>query len=159
MNAQTHVALEATIVAWLAACPYGSGSRVSATDVEETLALFEDWQDRYRYLIDLGRDLPAMPEALRTDDRLIRGCQSRVWLADAARDGSMHFIVDSDAHIVRGLIAVVLCAVQGRTPAEVAAFDFAAFFGRIDLLGHLSPTRGNGLRALVARMQAMATAT
>jgi cysteine desulfuration protein SufE len=153
VTAATHEPLPA---AWLAACPYGT--RVTAADIEATLSLFDDWQERYRYLIDLGRDLPAMPASLRTDERLIRGCQSRVWLAHDVHDGHLRFVMDSDAHIVRGLIAVVLCLVQGRTPADIARADIEAFFARIDLLGHLSPTRGNGLRALVARIRDIADA-
>jgi cysteine desulfuration protein SufE len=132
------------------------GTKVHADEVVETLSFLDDWEARYGYIIDLGRELPAMPDALRTEARLLRGCQSQVWI-DAARDQSrLWFSVDSDAHIVRGLIAIVLAALNGRTPEELLAFDIEAYFGKLDLLQHLSVTRGNGLRALVARMRGIA---
>ena len=134
------------------------GRTIDAEEIAESLAFFDDWEDRYRYLIDLGKELPPMPEDLKTEDRYIHGCQSQVWIEhrlDPAT-GTLQFIVDSDALIVRGLAAIVLAAFNNRTPAEICAFDIEAFFARIDLLRHISPTRGNGLRAMVGKIRKLA---
>lgn len=134
------------------------GIDISAEDIAETLGFFDDWEERYRYIIDIGKRLPVMPEAERREELLVRGCQSQVWLRAHEREGRLFFEVDSDAHIVRGLIAIVLSAYNGKPPAEILAFDIDAYFERLDLLRHLSPTRGNGLRAMVERMRDVATA-
>lgn len=128
-------------------------------EIREAFSFFDCWEDKYRFVIDLGRDLPAMDEADKTDDHLVRGCQSQVWLvADVDPDaGTLRLKLDSDAHIVRGLIAIVLAAYDGRTPAQVRDYDIEALFGELDLLPHLSPTRGNGLRAMVKRIRDTAT--
>jgi cysteine desulfuration protein SufE len=132
----------------------------SVDDIRDAFALFDSWEDRYRFVIDLGKSLPALPEAMRTEDHLVRGCQSQVWLVAACDDdgGAMHLQLDSDAHIVRGLIAIVLAAYDGLTPQEIVAFDIEALFAELDLLQHLSVTRGNGLRAMVARIRETAAA-
>ena len=140
----------------LRANPYGTS--VHADDIVEALAFLDDWESRYRYILDLGRELPALPAELQTEERLLRGCQSQVWIDHVQHDGRLWFAVDADAHIVRGLIAVVLAALNGREPAALLAVDVDAYFGQLDLLKHLSQTRGNGLRALVARMRGIATA-
>src|SRR5512139_2016942 len=114
----------------------------SVDDIVETLAFFDDWEDRYRYLIDLGKELPAMPEAKKREELLVRGCQSQVWLDWREQEGRMHFEIDSDALIVRGLIALLLAAFDGRTPREILDFDVDGYFAKLDLLKHLSPTRG-----------------
>ncbi len=134
--------------------PYGT--RVSSADISETLSFLDDWESRYRFILELGRDLPAMPVNLQTQERLLRGCQSQVWIEHLEIDGRLWFMVDADAHIVRGLIAIVLAALNGRTPAELLQVDIDAYFGELELLKHLSQTRGNGLRALVARMRGIA---
>ena len=136
------------------------GRTIDAATVADTFAFLEDWEDRYRYLIDLGKELPPMPDELKTEDRFIHGCQSQVWI-EHRRDpatGKLQFIVDSDALIVRGLAAVVLSAFNDRSPAEIRAFDIEDFFARIDLLRHISPTRGNGLRAMVRKIRTLAEA-
>ena len=97
-----------------------------------------------------------MPEALKTDERKIRGCQSQVWIDFQLRDVRMEMAVDSDAFIVKGLLGVVLAAYNHQTPEHALAFDVEQYFGQLDLLGHLSPARGNGLRAMVARIREMA---
>lgn len=130
----------------------------STNDILEDLSFFDDWEDRYKYIIDLGRALPPMEPALQTPERLVKGCQSNVWIDVESRDGHLYFKVDSDAHIVRGLLAVVMAAYQGRTPAEILDFDIDGYFGQLDLERHLSPTRGNGLRAMVARVNGIAQA-
>lgn len=129
------------------------GIDVSAEDIVDTLSFFDNWEERYKYLIDLGKELPPLHEALRTDDSIVRGCQSKVWLVDELRDGKLYFQADSDAFIVKGLLCVVLAAFNGKSPREILAFDIDAYFARLDLLHHLSSTRGNGLKAMVKRIQ------
>lgn len=132
------------------------GVDIRSDDIIETLAFFDSWDDRYRYIIDLGKELPPLDEAARIDTNLIRGCQSKVWLDSEVREGRLFFTVDSDAFIVKGLLAIVLAAYNGKTPAEIRAFDIEAYFAAIDLMRHLSPTRGSGLQAMVARILALA---
>lgn len=124
-------------------------------DIREAFELFDGWEDRYRFVIDLGKELPELPEADRIEGNLVRGCQSQVWLIAEYDDdtGVMRLRLDSDAHIVRGLIAIVLAAYDGRSPRDIVAFDIEALFDELDLLQHLSATRGNGLRAMVARIR------
>lgn len=119
---------------------------------------FDDWEDRYRFILDLGRSVPQLDPALKTDDRLVRGCQSLVWLVPRfdADSGRLHLEIDSDAHIVRGLIAIVLSAYDGNQPRDILDFDIEGLFDELDLMRHLSPTRGNGLRAMVARIRSVA---
>ena len=125
-------------------------------ELVETFEFFDDWEDKYRFIIDLGKDLPALPDADKTDAHLIRGCQSQVWLTYKITEGKPSFNMDSDAHIVRGLIAVVLVAIQDRSAAEIQQLDIEGIFGQLDLLAHLSVTRGNGLRAMVSRIKEVA---
>ena len=132
------------------------GDSITSEDIVDTLGFFDSWEDRYRYIIDLGRELPPLPASLHTDDRLVRGCQSQVWMEITERDGRLQLAVDSDAFIVKGLLGVVLAAYNNRTPAEILAFDIDGYFEELELLRHLSPTRGNGLRAMVARIRAAA---
>lgn len=129
------------------------GIDVSAEDIVETLGFFDTWEDRYKYIIDLGKELPPMLERYRTDEYLVRGCQSQVWLVHSQRDGHLYFEADSDAFIVKGLLGVVLAAYNGKTAAEIAAVDIESYFTRLDLLQHLSSTRGNGLKSMVKRIQ------
>jgi cysteine desulfuration protein SufE len=130
----------------------------SVEDIVETIGFFDDWEDRYRYIIDLGKELPQLPEAHKREELLVRGCQSQVWLDWRERDGRIFFAVDSDALIVRGLIAIILAAFDGRTPRAILDFDIDGYFEKLDLLKHLSPTRGNGLRAMVQRIRDVAAA-
>lgn len=132
------------------------GKTITPEAVIDTLGFFDDWEERYRYIIDLGKELPSMPETLQTADREVKGCQSLVWIEPQQQDGRLQFLVDSDAHIVRGLLGLVLAAVNDKTPEEILAFDMEGYFREIDLIKHLSPTRGNGLRALVQRIQQIA---
>ena len=132
------------------------GEDVTAEAIHEDLEFLDDWEERYRYIIDLGKQLPAMPEDLRTEERFVRGCQSQVWIDSEVRDGKILLEADSDAHIVRGLLGVVLAAYNHKTPADIIAFDIDDYFTQIDLIKHLSPTRGNGLRSMVERIKAIA---
>jgi len=129
------------------------GIDVTADDIVDTFGFFDNWEERYKYIIDLGKELPAMAEAWRTEEYLVRGCQSQVWLVDEVRNGRLYFQADSDAFIVKGLLAVVLAAFNGKTPGEILRVDIDAYFAQLDLLQHLSSTRGNGLKAMVKRIQ------
>lgn len=135
------------------------GIDVTAEDIVDTLGFFDNWEDRYKYIIDLGKDLSPMDSLLRTEQYLVRGCQSQVWLVDEWRDNKLFFQADSDAFIVKGLLGVVLAAFNGKTPGEILAFDIDAYFAQLDLLQHLSSTRGNGLKAMVKRIQERAANT
>lgn len=132
------------------------GSEISAQDIVETLGFFDDWEDRYRYIIDLGKSLPPLADEYKTEDHLIKGCQSQVWMHGENNHGRLYFDVDSDAHIVRGLLGVVLSAFNGKTAQQVLDFDIENYFAKLDLLQHLSPTRGNGLQAMVKSIRAFA---
>ncbi len=132
------------------------GYTIKAEDVIETLGFFDDWEDRYKYIIDLGKELPAMPEDLHTQERLIRGCQSKVWIDSSVENERLQFTMDSDAFIVKGLIAVVLAAYNNASAKDILDFNIDEYFQQLDLMQHLSPTRGNGLQAMVARIQDIA---
>ena len=125
-------------------------------ELVETFSFFDDWEDKYRFIIDLGKDLGELAESDKVDAHLIRGCQSQVWLTYKSAADRLTFKMDSDAHIVRGLIAVVLMIVDGRKASEIQQLDIEEAFGQLDLLAHLSVTRGNGLRAMVARIKEVA---
>src|SRR5690606_34940637 len=130
----------------------------SPNDIIDDIAFIDDWEERYKYIIDLGRALPSMDPALHTAERLVKGCQSNVWIEVQEQDGRLHFEVDSDALIVRGLLAVIMAAYQDQSPGAILDFDMEHYFRQLDLERHLSPTRVNGLRAMVARVQAIARA-
>ena len=136
------------------------GSTITSDDILEDLEFFDDWEDRYRYIIDLGKKLPAMPEQLKTEDNFVHGCQSQVWISAQynADANSLSFLVDSDAHIVRGLAAMVMAAFNQRSPEDILAFDVDAYFGKTQLIQHLSPTRGNGLKSMVGKIRSAAQA-
>ena len=128
-------------------------------EIVETLEFLDDWEDKYRFVIDAGKTVPDMDEDLKTEANLVRGCQSQVWLVHEIKpDGTLALQIDSDAHIVRGLISLVLGAYDGKTPAEASAFDIEGLFKQLALLEHLSQTRGNGLRAMIQRIQEIAAA-
>ena len=136
--------------------PKQFGTEITSDEIIETLDFFDSWDDRYKYIIDLGKELPPLADSERIDENLIRGCQSKVWLSSELRDGRLYFTVDSDAFIVKGLLGIVVAAYNGKTPAQIREFDIAAYFDALDLLKHLSPTRGSGLQAMVARIQSIA---
>lgn len=126
-------------------------------DLVETFELLGDWEERYRYLIELGRKLPPMPEAEHDEAHKVRGCMSQVWLAgEADADTRLHLRGDSDAHIVKGLIALILALTDGRTAREVLDTDIKAAFALLGLESHLSMNRRNGFYAMVERIRTMA---
>ena len=130
-------------------------------ELAETFEFFDDWEDRYRYIIDLGKELTPLDDAEKVPEYKVEGCVSQVWLLvadDAERPGALQFRGDSDAHIVKGLVAVLLTLFNGRTPQEILEFDARGALDRLDLAGHLSPSRSNGLFSMVRRIRALAAA-
>lgn len=117
-------------------------------DIIEEFSMYDEWLDKYEYLIELGKNLAPYPEDKRTEDRLVKGCQSRVWLDCGMEDGRLCFSADSDAIITKGIISLLISVYSGRTPEEIAADDFS-FIDRIGLRENLSPTRANGLVSMI----------
>ena len=137
---------------------------MSIDAIRSDFALLDDWEDRYRYVIELGRTLPPFPEALRTDANKVRGCASQVWLASQPRGAAGEDVLldlkgESDAHIVRGLIAILFALYQGKTTQEILATDALAAFAGLGLKDHLTPQRSNGFAAMVERIRADARRT
>lgn len=124
-------------------------------DIAEEFAFFGDWTERYQYLIDLGRELPPFPEANKTEAYRVHGCQSMVWLVPSGDAAKMHFEAVSDSAIVSGLIALVLRVYSDRSAQEIVATE-PTFIGTIGLAKHLSPTRSNGLSAMLAKLKGYA---
>ncbi|MCR4570843.1 MAG: SufE family protein [Bacteroidales bacterium] len=116
--------------------------------VVEEFSMFDEWLDKYEYLIELGKSLEVFPVELKTDDRLIKGCQSRVWLDTRVQDGILRFRADSDAIITKGIISLLIRVYDGRSAAEIAADNFD-FVEKIGLRENLSPTRANGLNSMI----------
>ena len=123
--------------------------------VIEDFSLYEEWLDKYEYLIELGKSLAPFPEGKKTEDRLIKGCQSRVWLDSELRDGRLYFSADSDAIITKGIISLLIDVYSGRTPEEIATDDFG-FVADIGLKENLSPTRANGLVSMIETIKNVA---
>lgn len=123
--------------------------------VVEDFSMYDEWLDKYEYLIDLGKKLAPFPEASKTEDKLIKGCQSRVWLDYQLIDGKISFSADSDALITRGIISLLTGVYSGRTATEIAGDDFA-WVEEIGLRENLSPTRSNGLASMIATIRQIA---
>ncbi len=131
-------------------------SQPDLQELKDNFLLFEDWEDRYKYLIDLGKTLPEMAETLKNDDTIVKGCTSRVWLiCNTDEGGHYQFIGDSDAHIVRGLMAILFIAYQQKTASEIGIINIDQVFEEIGLNQHLSPNRRNGFFAMVERIKAL----
>ena len=127
-------------------------------EIRDNFELLDDWDDRYRYVIELGRTLEPMPEHEHSAENKVQGCASQVWLSrridkNQAGEPLLRYVGDSDAHIVRGLIAILLTLYSGRTPREVLATDAIAVFNEFGFREHLTPQRSNGLRAMVERIR------
>lgn len=122
------------------------------TEIIDEFSMFDEWLDKYEYLIELGKALKDYPEDKKTDDRLIKGCQSRVWLDYEIKDGKIFFNADSDAIITKGIISLLIRIYSGRTPQEIAASDFSVV-EKIGLKENLSPTRANGLVSMIERIK------
>ena len=132
---------------------------MTVDELAETFEFLGDWEERYRYLIELGRKLPPMPEEEHDDAHKVRGCMSQVWLTAEVQPGPpkiLNFRGDSDAHIVKGLIAVLLELTSGRTPQEIVALDIGTAFERLGLESNISMNRRNGFYAMVERIKQMA---
>ena len=124
-------------------------------EVIEEFALFDDWMEKYEYIIDLGKDLPLIEEAKKTEDRLIHGCQSRVWVEAEVLDDRMCFTADSEAIITKGIISLLIRVLSNQTPENIVKSELY-FIGKIGLQEHLSPTRANGLVGMINRLKSEA---
>ncbi len=130
--------------------------------IMQNFDVLSDWEDRYRYIIELGRQLPPFDEKYKVDDNLVRGCVSQVWLVTDVRDGDppvIEFCADSDAQIVKGLVAILLSLYSGKTAREILTADIRSIFQRLDLAKHLSINRANGFASMVKRIHELALAT
>jgi len=129
-------------------------------ELVETLEFLDDWEERYRFIIELGGELEPLPEADHTDANKVRGCMSQVWMTHEVRAGAggpvIHFTADSDAHIVKGLIAVLIVLFSDKRPEEILQVDVDAAFRRLQLEEHLSPTRRNGFFSMIDRIRTLA---
>lgn len=132
------------------------GSEIHSADVLAVMQQLKGWEDRYRQVIQWGKKLPQMPDELKSEQVTVAGCESQVWLLAAQNGDVWHFCADSDARIVRGLIALVMAAYQGKTSAQIQAFDIDDYFAQLGLIAHLSPSRGNGLKAIVEQIKHLA---
>lgn len=120
----------------------------SKQSIIDDFSMFDEWLDKYEYIIELGKKLDSFPENKKTDDRLIKGCQSRVWLDWEVKNGKLYFTADSDAIITKGIISLLISVYSGRSAEEIAVDDFS-FLGELGLKENLSPTRANGLESMV----------
>ena len=121
-------------------------------EIIEEFELFDNWEDKYQYLIDLGKDLKGLEDEFKTDDRLIKGCQSRVWLSSEIKDDRVYFKADSDAIITKGMVALIIRVFNGQKPKDIIDAKLE-FINKIGLTEHLSPTRANGLVSMINRMK------
>ncbi|RTZ15293.1 cysteine desulfurase sulfur acceptor subunit CsdE [Vibrio aquaticus] len=133
------------------------GIDITAEDIVATMQNFKGWEDRYRQVIQWGKKLPKMSDDLKSEQVTVSGCESLVWLVSEQVGDKWFFCADSDARIVRGLIALVMAAFDGKTSEEIQTFDVEAYFEKLGLIAHLSPSRGNGLKAIVEQIQAITT--
>ncbi len=127
------------------------------SDIINEFDMFEDWMEKYEHIITLGKELPLIDEQFKTEDNLIKGCQSKVWLQADLNDGLLNFSADSDAIITKGIIAVMIRALNGQKPEAIVNADMA-FVDEIGLKEHLSPTRANGLVSMIKQMKFYALA-
>ena len=123
----------------------------------EEFSVFTDWMDKYEYIIELGKGVPVLDEKLKTEENLIKGCQSRVWLGCREEDGKLYFSADSDAIITKGIISLLIRVYNGQTPQAILKSDFS-FIGAIRLQENLSPTRANGLLSMIKQIRVYALA-
>ena len=126
-------------------------------EIVDEFAIFTDWMDKYEYIIELGKGVPAIAENEKTEDNLIKGCQSRVWLSCRVEDGKLYFAADSDAIITKGIISLLIRVYNGQAPAEILANE-PEFIGEIGLQENLSPTRANGLVSMIKQIRIYAMA-
>ena len=129
---------------------------ITIDDITETFEFLDDWEERYKYIIDLGRSLELFDEKDQTEENRVHGCTSRVWLIHKEKEKSIFFKGDSDAFIVKGLVAIILTIYSGKTAKEILAVDIKAFLDKLGLEKHLSPMRANGLYSMVKRIRDIA---
>tara|TARA_A100001011_G_C13885429_1_gene664742 strand:- start:32 stop:436 length:405 start_codon:yes stop_codon:yes gene_type:complete len=129
---------------------------VELAEIRESFEFFDDWEDKYRFILEIGRDLPEMDEGHRIEENLIRGCQSQVWLVHEIEDNKLRFQIDSDAHIVRGLLKILLAAINNLSPSDINEINLESLFEELGLMAHLSMSRGNGLRAMISKINQIA---
>jgi len=134
------------------------GQKTTLEDVVDGFEFLDDWEERYAFIIDLGKELPEFPDDERREENYVHGCQSQVWLLHHYDEtsGKLYLLIDSDAIIVRGLAAIILVALNGKAPRDLLATDIDELFEQLDLFRHISPTRGNGLRAMVGKIRDIA---
>ena len=132
------------------------GTEITSEDIVQTMQQFKGWEDRYRQVIQWGKKLPVMPEEMKSEQVTVSGCESLVWLVSQQEEGVWHFCADSDARIVRGLIALVMAAFEGKTSQQIQDFDVDGYFEQLGLITHLSPSRGNGLKAIIDKVKEIA---
>ncbi|MCC5856393.1 MAG: SufE family protein [Idiomarina sp.] len=130
----------------------------TTSEIIDDIEFLDDWESRYQYIIDLGKALPPLTEQERVPEAKVKGCQSDVWMHAEKAGEQLRFRVDSDAVIVRGLLALVMAAYNEKSPGDILAFDVDQYFLTLDLERHISPTRGNGLRAIVGKIRELAAA-
>jgi len=124
-----------------------------AEEIAEAFEMIDDWEERYSYVIELGRELPEFPDALKTDSTKVDGCVSQVWLTTGAQNNTLELTGDSDAMIVRGLVAILIAYYSGRPVEEVPRLDVEGYLKRLQLDEHLTPQRSNGLASMVKRIR------
>ncbi|MBK1873796.1 SufE family protein [Marinobacter sp. 1-3A] len=136
------------------------GKNPTLEDVLDGFEFLDDWEERYAFIIDLGKQLPAFPDEARIEENYVHGCQSQVWVISHFHEasGKLYLLIDSDAMIVRGLAAMILIALNGKTPRDLLATDIDELFEQLDLFRHISPTRGNGLRSMIGKIRDIAAA-
>ncbi|GLT19475.1 cysteine desulfurase, sulfur acceptor subunit CsdE [Vibrio zhanjiangensis] len=132
------------------------GKEITVEDIVSTMQALTGWEERYRQVIQWGKQLPVMADELKLDQVKVAGCESQVWLVSKQLDGVWYFCADSDARIVRGLIALVLAPFDGKSSQQIQAFDVDEYFESLGLISHLSPSRGNGLKAIVEQIKQIA---
>ena len=126
-------------------------------EIIDEFSMFDDWMQRYEYMIDLGKSLPLIDEVYKTEDAIIKGCQSKVWVQAQMEEGKIHFTADSDAIITKGIIAILIRAFSGQSPQDIINAD-TSFIDEIGLKEHLSPTRANGLVSMIKKIKLYAVA-
>ncbi|WED21239.1 cysteine desulfurase sulfur acceptor subunit CsdE [Vibrio sp. JC009] len=134
-------------------------SEITTNDIVSAMSSCHSWEDKYRKVIQWSKKLPKMPDELKTEELMVAGCESQIWLVSKFEDGKWHFCADSDARIVRGLIALVMAAYNEKTAEEIQTFDIDGYFEQLGLIEHLSASRGNGLRAIVDKIKQLSNIT
>lgn len=121
----------------------------------ETFSILDDWEDRYKYILDLAKTVPEMPDSSKTEENMVKGCTSMVWMTSEIRDGAFHFDADSNAHIVKGLIGILMSIYEGKPVSEIKAIDVEGIFTQLGLEQNLSPNRRNGFFAMVEKIRSI----